>query len=398
MKPSLIRRACAGGAAVAAIAYCGLSAAPAIAADASSTTLFATTITYEDGSTAQNAAVRISALPVGQSGDTIASTILGNGITDANGGYTAKIPASTDLTPFTRSDGSIDIEIDAGDGVNSISYDQIIAAPPQAVSGSAHAAAQRSTQKSFLTKPGAATRIALRLHGSKPSARTRALDVTPDTEGVSGHNCTSGYTAIWVKQSSSKRVSASVIKLMTKGNSSEKYDWSTKDDTELDASYEYTGTDGTVTANAGLQSIASGSAGTTFSAGNNKTQYGDLDMRYFKYEKECSGIYSFNQGVHDAKAWQWRPYDWSGGTSYETAPSPFSCNSSNATSISNDLWVARSVSNTISAALNIDGLDLSAKQTNTSDTKLTFNPDSGAKARLCGNNDVPTSANQVREY
>jgi len=64
--------------------------------------------------------------------------------------------------------------------------------------------------------------------------------------------------------------------------------------------------------------------------------------------------------------------------------------------IGGTLWVARSTSATYYHWFKIAGVELSSSQTNASNRRLEYTP-TGAQATICGKNDYPIYATQVKE-
>lgn len=75
----------------------------------------------------------------------------------------------------------------------------------------------------------------------------------------------------------------------------------------------------------------------------------------------------------------------------------FTCDPQWKTSIHNTTWVARTTTHAYSVGASVAGLGLRVKQQNSDQHKLSFNPDAGLRAYLCGSNYYPNGANMVRE-
>ena len=94
--------------------------------------------------------------------------------------------------------------------------------------------------------------------------------------------------------------------------------------------------------------------------------------------------------------WEWRPYQWTGGNrKVKPKYKIFKCKSEYKVSISSATWTARESSYTYSTGAKLAGIGLRVKQTNSGSHKLTFTPDGTAK--LCGSNNYPIYARQVKE-
>jgi hypothetical protein len=189
-----------------------------------------------------------------------------------------------------------------------------------------------------------------------------------------------------------------VQRVETGAHSTLSYAWSnsTELSNQIGVEYKLEG----VKYSAGVTKTLKNSSGATFNVGSN--QYVDLAvaMKFSRYQLGCQP-YNGNTPLNPI---DWTSYDFdypdysAGGTHVTTVGgSVWACKSANeVTETKGDpIWVARSSTSIFNAGVSYPGVDLQSKETDNSTHKLTYN--FTANTYLCGNNDVPTTAQLIRE-
>lgn len=185
-----------------------------------------------------------------------------------------------------------------------------------------------------------------------------------------------------------------VQRIFTLNRSHWDYDWSTTNNTSVDAAGSYK--NGALFT-AGYTSVQNDSAGVNFSAGNNSNWDASVQFDNRAWYLYC------RDSSYGGKTWysgyyEWRPYKFTGDNrNLDPKYAIFSCNAQWKIGIQNNLWVARTTTHTYQAGASIAGLGVRVKQENSQYHRLVFKPDSGSTAYLCGSDDYPVGARQVRE-
>jgi hypothetical protein len=166
-------------------------------------------------------------------------------------------------------------------------------------------------------------------------------------------------------------------KLQTRGQTTENFDWSTTNSTQVKVGmdYQYSGT----TAQAGYSHSVVNGAGHLFSQGHYLTrQYrGQWDFRYYYLKCYLNGSW-VSAGVRELK-----PYLWTAGQGYDNYYG-YTCNYK-APVLSGPTWVSRSTSYTRVHGVGVNGFSLDTTVTNGTYWKKTFYAGSSG-AWLCGEN------------
>lgn len=312
---------------------------------------------------------------------------LGEAVTDAQGRWSLQVNALGDLSGYREADGSSSLLVTAhGKDVQLLQHLQVKAPRAQG------AAWSWSSLDAELTAPAASGAGAA---GAGPASiqldlrAQRAPEVSPDMGVKGGGICAGSF--YW------DRSDANVIKtwdrvqrIFTASRTTWEYEWDNENNTTVDAAANL-GRGGALV-RAGLTKIQTNSAG--FRAVNGVKRSRDLVIQldnraYFLYCRDPGG--SRYSGVYE-----WRPLSWTGGNRSAAPKYPiFKCNPRWAIRITFPTWTAQKSSHTYGVGAELAGVGLRVAQTNSSSHKLTFNP--RARARLCGSNNYPVYARQVRE-
>lgn len=198
----------------------------------------------------------------------------------------------------------------------------------------------------------------------------------------------------WVREGSAFRRWVPVQRAQTGNKTNMTYEWGNTQSTsvEVAVNFEYNKTAG----KAGWSKTISNSAGVNFNVGYNVVRDLEVEYDFYNYRLWCS-ISGDTTNRRDAKVTKALPYQFKGGNRNSSYTGYYTCpNTSYRIEISNQLWVSRSATTTISGNLSIYGVSLSGSQANTSSHKKTYTPKS-TPARLCGYNANPTVTEKVSE-
>lgn len=204
--------------------------------------------------------------------------------------------------------------------------------------------------------------------------------------------CGGASTYYWVRSDVNIiRTMNRVQRIFTKDKTKWRYNWSTTNETRVDAAINM-GTGGALVSG-GFVAVQSQSAGVKFKAGNSKNFDAAVEFDNRAWDLWCRPITGSDWL---SSTYEWRPFKFTGGND-KLSPkySIFSCNAANKVSISSETWVARTTTYTYGVGAHLSTVDLRVRQSNSSGHKLTFVP--SGTAHLCGSNDYPIDALQVRE-
>ena len=95
--------------------------------------------------------------------------------------------------------------------------------------------------------------------------------------------------------------------------------------------------------------------------------------------------------------YKWTPRKLTGGDKIVASDPSWSCDGSTTTEMSADTWIARSSSVSWNNFFSIAGVTLDATTSNSHAEQLYINIDPNERAKVCGDNDFPASADRVKE-
>jgi hypothetical protein len=95
--------------------------------------------------------------------------------------------------------------------------------------------------------------------------------------------------------------------------------------------------------------------------------------------------------------YKWVPHHFTGGNLLTPMSETWSCQGLNHEPIQSTLWVAKSTTVTWAGWFAIGAVRLDSRQQNSSSHKMTYIPDTGETAHICGKGASPTLATFVRE-
>ena len=212
--------------------------------------------------------------------------------------------------------------------------------------------------------------------------------------GVSGYEACGGTSFYYWARSDANIIRdwVSIARVHTDNQLSNFFYWSNSEETEMEfvANVGYRGALATV----GYGHSQVRTNGVTYSAGPYYWIDYLADWDFRAYNLYCgsgaSPSYSYS-GIYE-----WRPYVWTGGSSYKNATGTlFSCTSSRTAQISYETWATRSSVVFWTNSFSIGGVGGRSRQTSTSEHKLTWRPSSATW--WCGNNNYPIYAALARE-
>lgn len=202
-----------------------------------------------------------------------------------------------------------------------------------------------------------------------------------------------GMNYYYQRGSARTKVLDPIQRLYTLSKSSMKYEWTTSQNSRLEIAVK--GAKGSYGGGLSKSRMNFSSGGMSPSFGNNSKVVIRAEWEYAPYYLYCdpwTTPTSYYSGVYE-----WRPEQWTTGSSNVANSNVFSCNSKWIVSMENPTWVAQESGVTWAGWFGIEGVSLRSSQKNSVKHKLTVTPNSGAKARICGRDNWPSKALQVRE-
>jgi hypothetical protein len=198
----------------------------------------------------------------------------------------------------------------------------------------------------------------------------------------------------WYKRGSARtKVLDPIQRIYTLGKSSMKYEWTTSKNSRLEIAVK--GSKGSFAGGLSRSRMEFTSGGMTPSFGNNSKGVIRAEWEYAPYYLYCDPWHNYTS--YYSGVYEWRPEQWTGGSSNVSNSNVFSCNTKWLVTMENPTWVAQATAVTWSGWFGIDNVSLRSSQKNSTKHKLTVTPNNGTKARICGRDNYPSQAIQVRE-
>lgn len=337
----------------------------------------------------------------------VALVRLGFATSDDQGRFRVEAQPLADLHGYVDRDGSASLLITSSSARGRLLY-HVSAFPPEGsarewtwaspdpgVAAGPVSPTRATGSLSATSAPGPAGLTGLVLHTTdSPAAPAGGTAGSLAATAVAGGDYCPGVTYYW------RRYDGAVIKnwsrvqrVFTKGRTKWRYNWSTTASTMVDAAANL-GKAGALVS-AGFVHVQRASAGVDFSFGHQVDADAAVQFDNRPYYLYCHDVPSgktWYSGVYE-----WRPYKFTGGNQHMKPKNAiFRCRAAYRIKIRDPLWVARSTSYTYSGGAKLSTISVRVKQQNDAYHKLTFVP-KPAPAWLCGSNDYPVYARQVKE-
>lgn len=229
---------------------------------------------------------------------------------------------------------------------------------------------------------------------SKPAGVEIPMPVQLPAALVAGGACPSNYVENWYK-TNKFRTSYVPVQFASTGNKSTlQYQYDMTKNTDLEVTFVRDG-DGW---SGGITGSASETTGRqyTFDFANNVRKLAKLEWEYVRWDQYC--VSSGPSPYYATGLVKWRPNRISSGSVKRNTSASFVCDDANVSNMSATTSVATSSRVRWGGWFAIAaGFRSDLVQENSSSEKLTFIPDPGAVARMCGSNAKPLDANRVKE-
>lgn len=212
-----------------------------------------------------------------------------------------------------------------------------------------------------------------------------------------------GESNLIISSGRTKDVGVTVARVYSAGGTTNSFDYNETKSTKFEIAITLAGKG--FVGGGGLVNSAVNESGTTLEGGTFQGLSQRLTWRFAEYKIICFGDNPKTKDrieqTYDSGYRMWRPNRWTGGASY-VKWNPFPCQKKNSTSTTaRSFYRSNSRTVTMSAAFQIGGfLNASQEFEHSAAGRLTYvktSPSATSLIYLCGNNDLPTTADIVRE-
>lgn len=333
---------------------------------------------------------------------------LDEAVTDGQGRFVFKASALGDMSGYVEDDGSVSVLVTSTKGEHNLMYH--LTAFPDPAGRAPWNWKNKDSKVADDSQVDEPTRHAARglgrgngAIGVKLTDKNANPEAPPgsDERGFDGYNgadgCYSYETYYWVRIDSPNQVIFTNARLQRAYNQSRmvqwKYDWTNTNTNSVDSAANL-GAGGALVA-AGYVSVQTDANGTTFTRGTNQQADASVNYDNRPYNLYCSWAGSSRY----SGKYEWRPFSWTGGTSYAALNTPvFTCNYTYRVKIATPVWLSQDATRTMqySYGSSLGGVNLRTISSVGSGYKITYTPGS-VGAYLCGHGGYPVQVAQARE-
>lgn len=302
--------------------------------------------------------------------------------TDGSGAFTFDTPALTSLDGYVDASGRVSVLVTSAGGQHAVMRRTYVYPP------------SRKAARWLSAGPAGAESPGRRLAASSGAPRLQLTGHRSTTSIPNpGKYCPDGYGGY-----SWRKSSLPVIKRMvplqtvhTRSKTTAQYQWSSTAKTSVEAVAVVSGQGSEF--KTGYTRAQTFSSGVTFKIGANQNVRLLAEFEFRTWDLVCVDNVTLKTKL--VGVFEWRPDRFTGGNSKQSLKRTWPCKSDNTIQIGSDTWVSRDSTHTASASIKIGAVSVGASQENGSSWKMTWKPKK--KTKICGNNDVPIHAGQVRE-
>jgi hypothetical protein len=320
---------------------------------------------------------------------------LARAATDSAGRFELRVPKLADpFEGFADQDGTVSLLVGSFGRTHSLLYHLRVRPPATDGAGwtwasvdAAVISPQASTiRRSAKVRTQGLRALRLTAHRNAPRAK-RAGGI--DVGEACSHNAWTWRKATGIGDLERRWVN--VQRIHTDNQIRARYEWSNTSNLETDAAANL-GAKG-VLVSAGFVRSETVSAGVDFTLPAFGYQDAQVDFTFRPYHLQCMNPIT-GHWYYSGK-FEWRPEIFTGGNRFAKPYSAIFPCGQYVTPIEQRLWVARTSSFTYANGVSLLGVTLRSRQTNSENHKLTYTASS--PTWICGKDDWPTRASQVRE-